>query len=123
MDPAWAAPTGPYHPRAYGTYSRVLGKYVREEKVISVEDAVRKMSSALCDRLGLRDRGQLREGFFADVVIFDPETVADRATFTNPHLLSVGVRDVWVNGQRVYKDGAHTGATPGRIVSGPGRRA
>ena len=122
MDPAWAAPTGPYHPRAYGTYSRVLGKYVREEKVIPLEDAVRKMSSALCDRLGLRDRGQLREGFYADVVIFDPETVGDRATFADPHQLSVGVRDVWVNGERVYANGAHTGATPGRIVSGPGRR-
>jgi dihydroorotase/N-acyl-D-amino-acid deacylase len=72
LDPSWAAPTGPYHPRAYGTYSRVLGKYVREEKVIPLEDAVRKMSSALCDRLGLRDRGQLREGFYGDVVIFDP---------------------------------------------------
>ena len=123
MDPAWAAATGPYHPRAYGTYSRVLGKYVREERVIPLEDAVRKMSSALCDRLGLRDRGQLREGFYADVVIFDPETVGDRATFTDPHQLSVGVRDVWVNGARVYANGAHTGATPGQIVSGPGRRA
>lgn len=122
LDPSWAAPTGPYHPRAYGTYSRVLGKYVREEKVISLEDAVRKMSSALCDRLGLRDRGQLREGFYGDVVIFDPETVGDRATFTAPHQLSVGVRDVWVNGERVFKDGEHTGATPGRIVSGAGRR-
>ena len=122
MDPAWAEATGPYHPRAYGTYSRVLGKYVREEKVIPLEDAVRKMSSALCDRLGLRDRGQLREGFYADVVIFDAETVGDRATFTEPHQLSVGVRDVWVNGERVYAHGAHTGATPGRIVSGPGRR-
>ena len=122
MDPAWAAPTGPYHPRAYGTYSRVLGKYVREEKVIPLEDAVRKMSSALCDRLGLRDRGQLREGFYADLVIFDPQTVADRATFTDPHQLSVGVRDVWVNGVRVFQDGSHTSATPGQIVSGPGRR-
>ena len=123
MDPDWAAPTGPYHPRAYGTYSRVLSKYVRAEKVIPLEDAVRKMSSALCDRLGLRDRGQLREGFFADVVIFDPETVGDKATFADPHQLSVGVRDVWVNGERVWKDGAHTGATPGRIVTGTGRRA
>ena len=123
MDPTWAAPTGPYHPRAYGTYSRVLGKYVRAEKVIPLEDAVRKMSSALCDRLGLRDRGQLREGFYADVVIFDPETVGDKATFAEPHQLSVGVRDVWVNGERVWQDGAHTGATPGRIVTGAGRRA
>jgi len=121
LDPSWAAATGPYHPRAYGTYARVLGKYVREEKVIPLEDAVRKMSSALCDRLGLRDRGQLREGFYADVVIFDPETVGDRATFAEPHQLSVGVRDVWINGERVYADGAHTGALPGRIVSGPGR--
>jgi dihydroorotase/N-acyl-D-amino-acid deacylase len=121
MDPTWAAPTGPYHPRAYGTYSRVLSKYVREEKVIPLEDAVRKMSSALCDRLGLRDRGQLREGFYADVVIFDPETVGDKATFAEPHQLSVGVRDVWVNGERVWQDGAHTGATPGRIVAGAGR--
>lgn len=120
MDPAWAAATGPYHPRAYGTYARVLGKYVREERVISLEDAVRKMSSALCDRLGLRDRGQLREGFYADVVIFDPDTVGDRATFAEPHQLSVGVSDVWVNGERVYANGAHTGALPGRIVNGPG---
>ena len=121
LDPAWAADTGPYHPRAYGTYSRLLGKYVREEKVIPLEDAVRKMSSALCDRLGLRDRGQLREGFYADVVIFDPDTVGDRATFTDSHQLSVGVRDVWVNGERVFAEGAHTGALPGRIVSGSGR--
>ena len=121
MDPAWAAATGPYHPRAYGTYARVLGKYVREEKVIPLEDAVRKMSSALCDRLGLRDRGQLREGFYADVVIFDQETVGDRATFAEPHQLSVGVRDVWVNGERVFASGAHTGVLPGRIVSGQGR--
>jgi N-acyl-D-aspartate/D-glutamate deacylase len=120
LDPVWAAPIGPYHPRAYGTYTRVLGKYVREEKVLPLEDAVRKMSSALCDRLGLRDRGQLRAGFYADVVIFDPETVGDRATFTDPHQLSVGVRDVWVNGQRVLRDGTHTGATPGRVVRGIG---
>lgn len=123
LDPSWAGPAGPYHPRAYGAYSRVLGKYVRDEKVISLEDAVRKMSSALCDRLGLRDRGQIRAGFCADVVIFDPETVGDRATFTDPHRLSVGVRDVWVNGVRVLENGAHTGARPGRIVSGPGKRA
>jgi N-acyl-D-amino-acid deacylase len=120
LDPVWAKPTGPYHPRAYGTYTRVLGKYVREEKVLTLEDAVRKMSSALCDRLGLRDRGQIRAGFYADVVIFDPETVGDRATFEDPHQLSVGVRDVWINGGRVLKDGEHTGAKPGKIVSGGG---
>lgn len=122
LDPAWAAPTGPYHPRAYGTYTRVLGRFVRDEGVIPLEDAVRKMSAAVAQRLGIRDRGLLREGMLADVVIFDPATVADRATFENPHQLSVGVRDVWVNGERVLKEGAHTGAMPGRIVDGPGRQ-
>ena len=116
-DPIWGKEIGPTHPRAYGTYPRVLGKYVREEKVIPLEDAVRKMSSAVADRLGLRERGQLRRGFYADVVIFDPETIGDRATFEDPHQLSVGVRDVWVNGMRVLENGAHTGARPGRIVS------
>ena len=120
MDPAWAKPAGPTHPRAYGTYTRVLGKYVREDKVLTIEDAVRKMSSAVADRLGLRDRGTLRTGCFADVVIFDPETVGDRATFEDPHQLSVGIRDVWVNGGRVIKDGEHTGAKPGQFVKGPG---
>ena len=116
VDPAWAKPHGPVHPRAYGTYPRVLGKYVREEGVIPLEDAIRKMSSAVADRLGLRQRGQLRTGFFADVVVFDPATVADRATFDDPHQLSVGVRDVWVNGTRVLAGGTHTGALPGRAV-------
>ena len=120
MDPAWAKEHGPVHPRAYGTYTRVLGKYVREEKALTLEDAVRKMSSAVADRLGLRDRGALRAGNFADVVIFDPETVGDRATWDDPHQLSVGIRDVWVNGQRVIKDGEHTGAKPGQFVKGPG---
>ncbi len=123
LDPAWAAPIGPYHPRAYGCYTRVLGKFVREKKVIGLEDAVRKMSWAVAARLGLRDRGRLHVGCYADVVIFDPATVADRATFEEPHQLSVGVRDVWVHGVRVLRDGTHTGATPGRIVEGPGRRA
>ncbi len=121
VDPAWAAPRGPTHPRAYGTYPRVLGKYVREEGVLTLEDAVRKMTSAVADRLGLHDRGILRTGAAADVVIFDPATIGDRATFAEPHQLSVGVRDVWVNGTRVLQDGTHTGATPGRIMNGPGR--
>jgi N-acyl-D-amino-acid deacylase len=116
FDPAWAKAHGPYHPRAYGTYPRVLRKYVREERLITLEDAIRKMTSAVADRLSLRNRGQLRAGFFADVVIFDPETITDRATFEDPHQLSEGVRDVWVNGRRVLKDGEHTGATPGRLV-------
>jgi len=121
LDPAWAKPIGPYHPRAYGTYTRVLGRFVREEGVLPLEDAVRKMSAAVAQRLGIRDRGLLREGMLADVVIFDPATVADRATFDEPHQLSVGVREVWVNGVRVLHNGEHTGATPGRIVDGPGR--
>nr|WP_255604507.1 amidohydrolase family protein [Oscillochloris sp. ZM17-4] len=121
-DPAWAAAHGPVHPRAYGTYPRVLGTYVREERALSLEDAVRKMSWAVASRLGLRDRGLLHAGMLADVVIFDPEMIADRATFAQPHQLSVGVRDVWVNGARVLDGGAHTGALPGRVVRGPGAR-
>jgi N-acyl-D-amino-acid deacylase len=120
VDPAWAKPLGPAHPRAYGTYPRVLGKYVREEGVLPLEDAVRKMSSAVAHRLGLRDRGMLQPGCFADVVLFDPDTIGDQATFEDPHQLSTGVRDVWVNGTRVLAGGTHTGATPGQIVSGPG---
>ncbi len=121
LDPAWAEKLGPYHPRAYGTYTRVLGKYVREEGVLTLEDAVRKMSGAVASRLGLGERGLLRVGSFADVVVFDPQTIADQATFTQPHQLSVGVQHVWINGQRVLKDGQHTGALPGRIMRGAGR--
>ena len=120
FDPAWAKAQGPYHPRVYGTFPRVLGKYVRDEGILPLEDAVRKMSGAVADRLNLRERGHLRAGCYADVVIFDPATIGDRATFTDPHQLSVGVRDVWVNGQRVLRDGSHTGATPGRVVRGMG---
>ncbi len=109
------------HPRSYGTYPRVLGRYVRDEGVITLEDAVRKMTSAVADRLGLRERGVLRAGCYADVVIFDPTTIADTATFEAPHQLATGVRDVWVNGERVLMNGEHTGVTPGRIVNGPGR--
>lgn len=122
LDPAWAEAHGPSHPRAYGTYPRVLGKYVREEGILSWEDAIRKMSSAVAARLSLWDRGLLREGYLADVVVFDPHTVSDLATFEQPHQISIGIRDVWVNGARVLRDGAHTGAFPGRIVRGPGYR-
>lgn len=117
-DPVWGKPQGPVHPRSYGTYPRILGKYVREEKVITLEDAVRKMTSSVADRLGLRTRGLVREGYQADLVLFDPATVGDRATFTDPHQLSVGISDVWVNGQRVLQNGEHTGAKPGQIVRG-----
>jgi dihydroorotase/N-acyl-D-amino-acid deacylase len=122
LDPAWAEKYGPTHPRSYGTYPRVLGKYVREQGVLSLEDAIRKMSSSVAARLSIRDRGLLREGYLADVVIFDPETVSDHATFERSHQLSTGIRDVWVNGTRVLADGEHTGATPGRVVRGPGWR-
>jgi dihydroorotase/N-acyl-D-amino-acid deacylase len=119
-DPEWAKAFGPVHPRSYGTYTRVLGKYVREEAVISLEDAIWKMSGAVADRLGIADRGRLGAGKLADIVIFDPTTVGDRATFEEPHQLSVGIRDVWVNGVRVLADGAHTGAKPGRFLRGRG---
>lgn len=122
LDPAWAAPLGPVHPRAYGTYPRVLGRYVRDEKVIGLEEAVRKMSSAVAQRLGIADRGLLHAGCFADVVVFDPATIRDLATFEEPHRLSEGVRDVWINGTRVLEGGRHAGATPGRVLLGPGAR-
>ena len=118
LDPAWATAWGPTHPRAYGTYPRVLGKYVREEKLLTLEEAIRKMSGAVAARLGLRERGLLRPGFFADVVLFDAHTIADHATYENSHRLSTGVREVWINGTRVIQNGQHTGATPGQIVRG-----
>ena len=108
------------HPRAYGTYPRILGKYVRDERVLSLEDAVRKATSAVATRLSIQDRGVLREGLYADVVVFDPSTIADRATFERPHQVSSGVRDVFVNGVGVVRGGRHTGAKPGRVVRGPG---
>jgi len=110
------------HPRAYGTFPRILGKYVREEKTLALEDAMRKMSSAVAARLSIPDRGVLKEGFYADVVVFDPETVIDRATFEEPHVLSTGIAHVFVNGTAVVREGKHTGAKPGRIVRGPGYR-
>ena len=108
------------HPRAYGTFTRILGKYVRDEKVIPLEDAIRKMTSAVAMRLSVSDRGVLREGLFADITIFDPNTIADKATFEQPHQLSVGVKHVIVNGQFVVRDGKHTNAKPGRALRGPG---
>ena len=117
-DPATAR--GLTHPRAYGTFTRILGRYVRDEGVIPLEDAVRKMTSAVTTRLRIQDRGVLREGMFADITIFDPHTIADVATFEQPHQLSVGVRHVLVNGTAVVRDGAHTGALPGRALRGPG---
>ncbi|MEJ7761939.1 MAG: D-aminoacylase [Thermomicrobiales bacterium] len=120
-DPERVRHLGLVHPRAYGTYTRVLGRFVREQGVIPLEDAVRKMSSAVADRLGLRDRGLLRVGMAADVVVFDPETVTDHATPADPHRLSTGIRDVWVSGGRVLADGTPTGTLPGKWVKPHGR--
>ncbi len=121
-DPSKADSIGLVHPRSYGTYPRILGKYVRDEHVLPLEDAIRKMSSAVASHLSIRDRGLLREGFFADVVVFDPATVGDRATFEQPHQLSTGILHVLVNGVPVVLDGQPTDAKPGRIVRGPGYR-
>ncbi len=111
---------GMLHPRSYGTYPRILGRYVRDEKVLPIEDAVRKASSAVATRLMIKDRGLVREGYFADLVVFDPRTIIDKATFEQPLQISTGVSHVWVNGVQVLRDGQHTGAKPGRVLRGPG---
>lgn len=125
-DEASQAPEGVFlksnpHPRAYGNFARVLGKYVREEKVISLGEAIRRLSALPAANLGLDHRGRLEEGMFADVVVFDPAKIGDRATFARPHQYAVGMKDVFVNGEQVLKDGEHTGAKPGRALSGPGK--
>jgi N-acyl-D-amino-acid deacylase len=125
-DEASQAPEGVFlksnpHPRAYGNFARVLGKYVREEKVLSMPEAIRKLSGLPATNLGLDHRGFLKEGMFADVVVFDPATIADRATFEKPHQYAVGVKHVFVNGAQVIKDGEHTGAKAGRALWGPGK--
>lgn len=108
------------HPRAYGNFARVLGRYVRDEGVIPLEEAIRKLTSLPAGNLNITDRGLLRQGLHADVVVFDPATIADHATFENPHQYSTGIIHVFVNGIQVLQDGEHTGATPGRVVRGPG---
>src|ERR1041385_2342172 len=125
-DEASQAPEGNFmksncHPRAYGNFVRVLGKYARDEKVLTIEQAIRKLSGLPATNLGLDHRGFLKEGMFADVVVFDPATIADRATFEKPQQYAVGVKHVFVNGMQVLKDGEHTGAKPGRAVGGPGK--
>jgi N-acyl-D-amino-acid deacylase len=124
-DEASMAPEGVFlkssaHPRAYGSFARVLGKYVRDEKVLSLQDAIRKLASLPAENLRIDRRGNLKEGYFADVVVFDPETIQDHATFVEPHQYATGMIHVFVNGEQVLKDGEHTGATPGRVVRGPG---
>jgi N-acyl-D-amino-acid deacylase len=125
-DEASQAPEGVFlksnpHPRAYGNFARVLGKYCRDEKVITLPEAIRRLSALPATNLGLDHRGFLKEGMFADVVVFDPATIADHATFDKPHQYAVGVKHVFVNGVQVIKDGEHTGAKPGRALWGPGK--
>jgi len=110
------------HPRAYGTFARLLGKYVREEKVISLPEAIRRLTSLAADNLRLKNRGRLAAGFLADVVVFDPATIIDHATYEKPQQYATGMKHVFVNGRQVLRDGEHTGATPGRFVRGPGFR-
>ena len=126
-DAASLAPEGVFleqmpHPRAYGSFARLLGKYVREENVISLEEAIHKLTALPAGNLKLDRRGHLLEGYFADVVVFDPDTIEDHATFTEPHQYATGMAHVFVNGVQVLSDGEHTGAMPGRVVRGPGWR-
>lgn len=119
------APEDPFtrsgtHPRAYGNFARVLGRYVRDQGVISLEEAIRKMTSLPAENLKLRDRGRLKPGYFADIVVFNPDTIQDHSVFADPHQYSTGVSDVLINGVQVLSDGEHTGATPGRVLRGPG---
>src|SRR5438045_764984 len=120
-DEASQAPEGVFlksnpHPRAYGNFARVLGKYVRDEKVLSLTEAIRRLSGLPATNLGLDHRGFLKEAMFADVVVFDPATIADRATFEKPHQYATGAKHVFVNGVQVIKNGEHTGAKPGRAL-------
>jgi N-acyl-D-amino-acid deacylase len=124
-DGASQAPEGVFlqsstHPRAYGTFARLLGRYVREERLIPLEEAIRRLTSLPAATLSLRRRGALTVGRLADVVVFDPDTVQDHATFDHPHQYATGVVHVFVNGVQVLEDGEHTGAKPGRVVRGPG---
>ena len=122
MAPEGAFLASPTHPRSYGSFARVLGHYARDEKLLPLAEAIRRMSGLPAATLGLRDRGLLREGCFADVVVFDPATVADRATFADPHQLSVGVSEVLVNGQITVAGGQFAGRLAGRALAGRGRR-
>lgn len=124
-DEASLAPEGVFlesnpHPRAYGSFARVLGKYVREENVLTLQEAIRKLAALPAQTLRIDKRGELKAGFFADIVVFDPATIQDHATFIEPHQYSTGMVHVFVNGEQVLEDGEHTGATPGRFVRGPG---
>jgi len=124
-DEASLAPEGVFlksnpHPRAYGSFARVLAKYVREEQVITLADAIRKLAALPAHNMRIERRGELKQGYYADVVVFDPETIQDHATFVKPHQYATGMLHVFVNGEQVLEDGEHTGAKPGRVVRGPG---
>ena len=126
-DEASLAPEGVFllsnpPPRAYGSFARVLAKYVRDEQLISIEEAVRKLAARPAGVLGLDRRGELKPGYFADIAVFDPRAIQDHATFVDPHRYATGMHHVFVNGVQVLADGDHTGATPGRVVRGPGWR-
>jgi N-acyl-D-amino-acid deacylase len=108
------------HPRAYGNVARFLGRYVRDQHAVTLEDAVRRLAALPAGNLKLARRGMLRPGYFADVVVFDPNRIADHATFERPHQYATGVVQAFVNGVQVVRDGQHTGAKPGRFVRGPG---
>jgi N-acyl-D-amino-acid deacylase len=108
------------HPRAYGNFARVLGKFARDEKALTLQEAVRRLASLPAANLGLSDRGALKPGYYADIAVFDPATIRDNATFASPQRYATGMRHVFVNGVQVLRDGEHTGATPGRFVRGPG---
>jgi N-acyl-D-amino-acid deacylase len=110
------------HPRAYGNFARLLGKYVRDEKIIPLQEAIRKLTSLPAENLKLKKRGLLKPGYFADVVVFDAATITDHATFEKPHQYSTGVQHVWVNGKQVLQNGEHTDAKPGRFLKGPGTK-
>jgi len=120
-----AAPEGVFlksstHPRAYGNVARLLGKYVRDEKVIPLEEAIYKLTTLPATNLKIKKRGALKAGFYADLAIFDPETIQDHATFEQPQQYATGMAHVFVNGTQVLKDGEHTGEMPGQVVRGPG---
>jgi N-acyl-D-amino-acid deacylase len=108
------------HPRAYGSFARLLGTFVRDEKILPLEEAIRKLTALPAHNLRIEDRGRLREGCFADIVVFDPAAMKVHATFAEPHQYATGVAHVFVNGVPVIENGEHTGATPGRFVRGPG---
>jgi N-acyl-D-amino-acid deacylase len=108
------------HPRAYGSFARLLAKYVRDEGIVPLEEAVRRLTSFPAENLRIPERGVLERGRFADVVVFDPDRVQDHATYDEPHRYATGVVHVAVNGTLVLRDGEHTGALPGRVVRGPG---